>query len=117
MPPERRINNGVAPAMYVNLASAGQPVVRASADGDQTMAAIGGGVVQPTNTFSGEQQELTVAGVRIVLAAAPGETDDALYVWRPDERVLFAGDNFYKAFPTSIRCAAPNAAPKTGQTA
>jgi len=99
LPPEQRINNGVAPAMYVNQAAAGQPIARAGADGEQTMAAIGGGVVQPTKTFSGERQELTVGGVQIVLEAAPGETEDALYVWLPDERVLFAGDNFYKAFP------------------
>ncbi|HAN26435.1 MAG TPA: MBL fold metallo-hydrolase, partial [Haliea salexigens] len=30
---------------------------------------------------------------------APGETDDQLLVWLPDERVLLPGDNVYKAFP------------------
>jgi uncharacterized sulfatase len=29
----------------------------------------------------------------------PGETDDAMFIWLPKEKVLFAGDNFYQAFP------------------
>ena len=27
------------------------------------------------------------------------ETDDQIYVWLPDLRILFPGDNFYRAFP------------------
>jgi len=94
LPAEKRINNGVAPALYVNQAG-GAP----SARNDLSMAAIGDSAVPPNRTFSGERQELTVAGVKLVLVAAPGETSDALYVWLSEERVLFAGDNFYKAFP------------------
>ena len=30
---------------------------------------------------------------------APGETDDQIYVWLPEKRVLFPGDDFYHAFP------------------
>jgi alkyl sulfatase BDS1-like metallo-beta-lactamase superfamily hydrolase len=30
---------------------------------------------------------------------APGETDDQIFVWLPDRRVLMPGDNIYKAFP------------------
>ena len=33
------------------------------------------------------------------LVAVNGETSDSLYVWVPDKRVLFAGDNFYKSWP------------------
>jgi alkyl sulfatase BDS1-like metallo-beta-lactamase superfamily hydrolase len=101
LPPEKRINNGVAPALYMNQAGAGRPAGGASPamDRDQPMGSMGAGALQPTRTFDGERQELTVAGVKIVLVAAPGETEDALYVWLPKERVLFAGDNFYRAFP------------------
>jgi uncharacterized sulfatase len=35
------------------------------------------------------------------LVAAPGETDDQLYVWLPDRRVVFAGDNFYQSWPNT----------------
>lgn len=99
LPPEKRINNGVAPAMYINQAAAGQPIPGGVAADTQQMGIIRSDAVKPTKTFSGERQDLTVAGVQIVLTAAPGETEDALYVWLPGERVLFAGDNFYKAFP------------------
>lgn len=99
LPAEKRINNGVAPTMYINQAAAGQPIVGEVADDAQQMGIIRSDAVKPTKTFSGERQELTVAGVQIVLTAAPGETEDALYVWLPQQRVLFAGDNFYKAFP------------------
>lgn len=99
LPPEQRINNGVAPAMYVNQVATGQPIDGKATDDAQLMGAMRRDSVQPTKTFSGARQELTLAGVQIVLTAAPGETEDALYVWLPQQRVLFAGDNFYKAFP------------------
>jgi len=56
-------------------------------------------VVLPTHTFSGERQALSVAGIELELVAAPGETDDQLYVWLPKEKVVFAGDNFYQSWP------------------
>ena len=30
---------------------------------------------------------------------APGETDDQLFVWLPEKKVLMPGDNVYKSFP------------------
>ncbi len=61
---------------------------------------------RPTHFFSGERKTLDVAGVRLELAAADGETRDQLYVWLPDRKVLFTGDNFYKSWPAlyAIRC-------------
>ncbi|SVC21060.1 uncharacterized protein METZ01_LOCUS273914, partial [marine metagenome] len=56
-------------------------------------------LVLPTHTFSGERQTLSVAGVELELVAAPGETDDQLYVWLPKEKIVFAGDNFYQSWP------------------
>ena len=43
--------------------------------------------------------EIVIAGIRVQLVAAPGETDDQLYVWLPDRKVVFSGDNCYNAFP------------------
>ncbi len=54
--------------------------------------------LKPTRTFD-DVLELTIAGVEIKLVHAPGETDDQLYVWLPEKRVLCAGDNYYLAFP------------------
>jgi alkyl sulfatase BDS1-like metallo-beta-lactamase superfamily hydrolase len=59
---------------------------------------IGDGVRMPTKTFSG-MTTLEVGGLKIELHEAPGETDDQLFVWLPDHRVLLPGDNVYRSFP------------------
>ncbi len=56
------------------------------------------GLRRPTHTFE-QRLELTIAGLRIVLQHAPGETDDQLHLWLPDAQVLLPADNFYRAFP------------------
>jgi glyoxylase-like metal-dependent hydrolase (beta-lactamase superfamily II) len=78
LPPEKRINNGVAPVVYPPKEKnvfMGEPLV-------------------PTDTFGSGRKKITIAGLNLELAAAPGETADQLYVWFPAERVVFAGDNF-----------------------
>ena len=79
LPPEEATNRGVAPAKTI--------------DHDR-----GQGFLAPTVRIS-ESRKTNIAGVEIELHAGPGETDDALFVWLPQEKVLFAGDNFYQAFP------------------
>ncbi len=54
--------------------------------------------LKPTKTFD-DQLEFTAAGVKVKLVHAPGETDDQLYVWLPEKKVLCVGDNYYLAFP------------------
>lgn len=78
LPPEKRINNGVAPAQP-------RPERRER--------------IAPNRTFSESRKTLTVAGITLELVAAPGETADQLYVWYPEKKVIFAGDNFYRSFP------------------
>lgn len=55
-------------------------------------------LLRPNKTFS-DSLSLDVAGLRIELIHAPGETNDQLFVWLPDKGVLLPGDNIYKAFP------------------
>ncbi len=55
-------------------------------------------LLRPTHTFDDELR-LTIAGVELELVHAPGETNDQLFVWIPEKRVLLPGDNLYKAFP------------------
>lgn len=55
--------------------------------------------VQPTHTFAEERVTLEIAGISLDLVAAPGETADHLYVWLPEQKVVFAGDNFYQSWP------------------
>ncbi|GAA4878661.1 alkyl/aryl-sulfatase [Ferrimonas pelagia] len=57
------------------------------------------GHIAPTIQFDEPVYRMTIANVEIELHSAPGETDDALYVWLPKDKVLFSGDNFYHSFP------------------
>jgi len=67
------------------------------------------GYLPPTRTFTGDELEVTIAGVRLQLLYTPGETMDAISVWLPDTRVLMPGDDFFRAFPniSPIRGARP----------
>lgn len=56
------------------------------------------GYIKPTKTFR-DRMKATVAGISFELIHAPGETDDQIYVWLPDQNVLLCGDNLYKSFP------------------
>ena len=49
--------------------------------------------------FEEEELELEIDGTKVVLAAAPGETDDQIFVWFPQHRVLCCGDNYYESWP------------------
>lgn len=59
----------------------------------------GAGKMEPTHECDEERIPLTISGIDLELVAAPGETDDHLYVWIPDKKVLICGDNFYCSFP------------------
>jgi alkyl sulfatase BDS1-like metallo-beta-lactamase superfamily hydrolase len=56
------------------------------------------GYIKPTKTFR-DRMRAKVAGISFELIHAPGETDDQLYLWLPDRKVLLCGDNLYKSFP------------------
>jgi len=56
-------------------------------------------LIRPTKTFSGDMAEIEVAGIKMELHFAPGETPDQLFVWLPDQKILLPGDNFYRSFP------------------
>lgn len=80
LPPAERVHCGVGPALL--------------SDANSTPAPL-----NPTRTFDGDQLELTIAGIRLVLVHLPGETPDTIGVWLPDRRVLLSGDDYYHSFP------------------
>jgi len=92
LPPEKRINNGIAPAVYP----------------PKNRNAFDSGTAQPTVLVGEGRKKITLADLELELVAAPGETSDQLYVWFPSERVVFTGDNFYRSWPNiyAIRGAA-----------
>ena len=79
LPANEIINRGVAPGTT--------PTDRA-----------GKGYLPPNLTFQ-DSITLNLAGIDIELHAADGETNDELFVWIPDSKTLFTGDNYYKSFP------------------
>ncbi|MHC4889914.1 MAG: MBL fold metallo-hydrolase, partial [Planctomycetota bacterium] len=79
LPPEKRVNNGIARAYYPKR-------------GGHVFHTAGG--VKPTHMLSEQRKEIQIAGVKLQLVAATGETYDQLYVWYPAKRVLFSGDNY-----------------------
>ncbi|MCW9033735.1 MAG: alkyl/aryl-sulfatase [Rhodospirillales bacterium] len=80
LPPGGRINDGIGPFL-------------AKVDGENALS-----LARPTDTFD-KVLKTEVAGIKMELYHAPGETADQLFVWLPEKKVLLPGDNFYKAFP------------------
>ena len=56
------------------------------------------GFVRPTKTFA-DTLEAEAAGIKFKLIFAPGETDDQIIVWLPEQETLIPSDNFYWALP------------------
>ena len=56
------------------------------------------GLLRPTKTFE-KELAIKIADIKIKLVHAPGETNDQLFVWLPEKKVLLPGDNVYKSFP------------------
>ncbi len=57
------------------------------------------GMLAPTKTFAADRLELDIAGLKLSLFHAPGETPDQIFIWMPEKKVLLPADNYYKSFP------------------
>ena len=53
----------------------------------------------PTTVYGQESVHRTIDGVRLELTRAPGETDDQILGYLPDDKVICTGDNYYGVFP------------------
>ncbi len=93
--PEQKIGVGVA--IPPERRPSGSFMVDGNSPGTQTRSRPQ--QIRPTHTFSEDRKQISVSGVTIDLVSAPGETADQLYVWLPDQKVVFAGDNFYQSWP------------------
>lgn len=74
-----RINDGIGPHLGVNE--------------DSNLFSL-----TPDHVFE-DELDLNIAGLHLRLIHAPGETDDQLFVWLPEKKVVLSGDNIYQAFP------------------
>lgn len=93
LPPEKRINNGIAPTVYPG----GSFTKGKSSTSKETFIPFSRDRI--TNFVSQQKQTVTIAGVTLELHRADGETADHLVVWYPEKKVLFPGDLYYKSFP------------------
>lgn len=66
--------------------------------GDRPMEGMGAGFIPPNELVQADC-EIDLDGVKAQLIHAPGETDDHMVVWLPEQKILFCGDNWYHAFP------------------
>lgn len=53
----------------------------------------------PITTLYTENITREIDGIQMELVRVPGETDDQMLIWLPDDGVLCCGDNFYGCFP------------------
>ncbi len=95
LPPEVRINNGVAPLVYPGgkFVAGDQQAAQAKAQYIPfNKSAI-------TNFVSEPKQSVTISGVTLELEKSYGETNDHLIIYYPERNIIFPGDQFYKSFP------------------
>ena len=78
--PDRFVNAGIGPFLEVG--------------GEHGTVSL----IRPNRTFE-DALAVEICGVDVRLVHAPGETNDQIFVWLPEKRVLMPGDNVYKAFP------------------
>ncbi|XP_067651707.1 linear primary-alkylsulfatase-like [Haliotis asinina] len=57
------------------------------------------GLVMPNKLFIGSERDISYAGVSMKLVHIPGETNDQIGVWLPDQKVFLCADDVYRAFP------------------
>jgi len=71
---------------------------RGVASGTTSTDRVGEGYIKPNTTFR-DSLFISLTGIDFELHAADGETNDELFVWIPNVKTLFTGDNYYKSFP------------------
>jgi alkyl sulfatase BDS1-like metallo-beta-lactamase superfamily hydrolase len=55
--------------------------------------------LKPTTIYDEDKVIRTIDGVQMELISAVGETDDQIFVWLPEDKVLCCGDNYYGCWP------------------
>ncbi|MFR9499750.1 MAG: alkyl/aryl-sulfatase [Rikenellaceae bacterium] len=95
LPPEVRINNGVAPVVYPSGGYSEDADLEAQAK--KQYVPFDKSVI--TNFVSEPKESITISGITLELIRTYGETHDHLVIWYPVEKIIFPGDQFYKSFP------------------
>ncbi len=83
LPPEKKINTGVAPSVVA---------------GNTPVDVVPEHRIRPQKRFE-ESATIRLGGVTLEVSRNPGETGDQILVWFEQDRVAFAGDNMYRSWP------------------
>lgn len=84
--------------MYGSLLPDGPEGFIVNGIGQRVRAGADRGFIPPTTTFR-DEQELTIAGVRLQVQFTPGESPDEILVWLPDDGIVLSADTVYRSFP------------------
>lgn len=63
---------------------------------------VGEGVrnpLPPTTVYTDDEVHLDIDGVHLTLCAAPGETEDQMFIWVDEHKTLFCADNYFGCWP------------------
>lgn len=55
--------------------------------------------IPPTTIYREKVVERIIDGVKIKMVSAVGESDDEIYIWLDDDKVMCCGDNYYGCWP------------------
>lgn len=53
----------------------------------------------PTTVYAEDEVGLDIDGVQLTLCAAPGETEDQIFIWIDEHKTLFCADNYFGCWP------------------
>ena len=57
------------------------------------------GMLSPTTIYTEDTVTRSIDGITLQMVSAVGETDDQIFIWLDEAKVLCCGDNFYACFP------------------
>ena len=55
--------------------------------------------VKPTTLYNESKVVREIDGIKIEMVRLPGEAEDQIMIWLPDEKALCCGDNYYGCWP------------------
>ena len=65
----------------------------------KTVGKGGFDTLAPTILYREKEVERVIDGVRLKMVSAVGETDDQIFIWLEEDKVICTGDNYYGCWP------------------
>ena len=65
----------------------------------KTVGKGGFDTLAPTTLYREKEVERVIDGVKLKMVSAVGETDDQIFIWLEEDKVICTGDNYYGCWP------------------